>query len=103
MKKISGIQFLELLISQLVPGQLLGNKYHFIKWMPNGGLQFQINPTQQKSIPAEILILANHIYQRNNRVSNPIEINNQWLCANGHSDRCFVEVINYLLVNYDSN
>jgi hypothetical protein len=97
---IQGIQFLLNLQNRLVPNQLLGDNYHFIKWMPNGGLQFRINANQQKSIPAEILILAHHIYRRNNRVTNPITINHQWLCSNGHTDWCFVEVLNFLLNNY---
>jgi len=99
--RIDGIRFLSLLRNELIPNQLLGNRYHFIKWMPNGGLQFRINASQQKSIPAELLMLAYHIHRRNNRISSPIAINQQWICANGHSDWCFVEVINYLLENYD--
>ena len=101
MENIEGVRFLSFLRNELSPNQLLGNKYHFIKWMPNGGLQFRINESQQKSIPAELLMLAYHINIRNNRISNPIVINQQWICSNGHSDWCFVEVINYLLENYN--
>jgi hypothetical protein len=97
---IKGVCFIANLHNQLTPNQSLGNNYLFVKWMQNGGLQFQINTTQQKSIPAEVLILAYHIHERNNRVSQPIVINNQWLCANGHTDWCFAEVINFLLNNY---
>jgi hypothetical protein len=100
MENIEGFRFLSILQNELVPNQLLGSNYIFIKWMENGGLQFRINESQQKSIPAEMLMLAFHIYRRNNRISNPILINQQWICSNGHSDWCFVEIINYLLENY---
>jgi hypothetical protein len=100
MENIEGFRFLSILQNELVPNQILGSNYIFIKWMQNGGLQFRINESQQKSIPAEMLMLAFHIHRRNNRISNPILINQQWICSNGHSDWCFVEIINYLLENY---
>ncbi len=103
MRNIVGVRFLSILHSELIPNQILGSNYIFIKWMPNGGLQFKINESQQKSIPAEMLMMAYHIHMRNNRISSPVLINQQWICANGHSDWCFVEVINYLLENYEIN
>jgi hypothetical protein len=100
MQNIEGFRFLSILHNELTPNQILGSNYIFIKWMPNGGLQFRINESQQKSIPAEILMLAFHIYRRNSRISNPILIDQQWINANGYSDWCSIVVINYLLENY---
>jgi hypothetical protein len=102
-RNIQGLRFLSKLHDELIPNQFLGTKYIFIKWMPNGGLQFRINQSQQKSIPAEVLIIAYHIHTRNNRISSPVLTNQQWICANGYSDWCFVEVINYLLENHNIN
>lgn len=100
---IKGYLFYLNLCKSLTVNQNIGENYHFQKWMPNGGLQFRINDKQYKSIPAELLILAYHINLRNIRVQQPININHQWLCANGHSDWCFVAVINYLLNHYNHN
>jgi hypothetical protein len=103
MRSIAGLRFLSILHNELMPNQILGSNYIFLKWMPNGGLQFKINQSQKKSIPAEMLMIAYHIHIRNNRISSPVLINQQWIFANGHSDWCFVEVINYLLENYNTN
>ncbi len=96
---IKGYLFLLKLQKSLLPNQNIGGNYTFIKWMPNGGLQFRINKNQCKSIPAELLILAYHIHIRNNKIKHPISINYQWLYSNGYLDWCFVEVINHLLNN----
>ena len=48
-------------------------------------------------------MIAYHIHIRNNRINNPIIINQNWLKANGYSEWCFIEVIEYLLNNYDHN
>ena len=40
---IESLVFLNKLKNELIPNQLLGKKYRFIKWMPNNGLQFMIN------------------------------------------------------------
>ena len=93
MQNIEGYRFLTTLREELIPNQLLGNKYTFLK--------FRINESQRKSIPAEILMIAYHVHRRNNRITNPVLINQQWICANGHSDWCFVEVIIHLLENYN--
>jgi hypothetical protein len=96
-----GHSFLVKLQKSLFPNQLIGDNYHFDKWMPNGGLQFKINNTQRKTIPAEILMLAYHIHLRNNRVNTPTLLNQRWLRSNGHTEWCFIEVINWLLQNND--
>jgi hypothetical protein len=93
--------FILQLNNTLISNQPLGNNYQFIKWMPNGGLQFQINQNQRKTIPTEILMLAYHIDIRNNRINSPILINKKWLKSNGYSDWCFIEVISFLLENYN--
>ncbi len=100
---IKGYLFYMKLFGVLTAEQNIGGNYHFEKWMPNGGLNFRINYNQNKSIPAELLILAYHIHLRNSRIQQPININQQWLCANGYSDWCFVEVIKYLLTHFDHN
>lgn len=100
---MEGYFFLLQLHNSLLPNQLLGNKFRFVKWMRNRGLQIQINTNQRKTIPAEILMIAYHIKIRNNRVNTPIIINQNWLLANGHSDWCFIEVIEYLLNNFSHN
>ena len=97
---MKGHSFILELHNSLVPNQFLGNNFRFLKWMSNGGLQFQINTRQNKTIPAEILMIAYHINIRNNRINKPIIINQNWLKANGYSDWCFIEVIKYLLTNY---
>lgn len=102
-RNIQSLGFLSKLHDELIPNQILGTNYIFIKWMPNGGLQFRINQSQKKSIPAEVLMMAYHIHTRNNRISRPVLINQHWICANGYSDWCFVEVINYLLENHNIN
>jgi hypothetical protein len=99
---IPGYLFLIHLHNSLIPNQLIGN-YNFIKWLRNGNLQFRINANQTKSIPPELIMLAYHIHFRNTRIQQPVNINQQWLCANGHSDWCFVEVINFLLNDYSHN
>lgn len=99
---VPGYLFLTHLNNSLIPNQRIGN-YIFIKWLNNGNLQFRINANQTKSIPSELLMLGYHIHLRNARIQQPININQQWLCANGHSDWCFIEVINYLLNHYDHN
>jgi hypothetical protein len=91
--------FLTILYNSLVPNQRIGN-YDFIKWLENGNLQFRINQNQKKSIPPELLMMAYHIHLRNSRIQEPVNINYQWLCANGYSDWCFSEVINFLLRQY---
>ena len=77
MENIEGVRFLSFLRNELSPNHLLGYKYHFIKWMPTGGIQIRINESQQKAIHAVLLMLAYHINIRNNRLSNPIVINQQ--------------------------
>jgi hypothetical protein len=98
---MEGYLFIQKLQKSLTPNQLLGNNFRFVKWMQNGGLQIQINADQRKAIPAEILMVAYRIKIRNNRIRTPIIINQKWLIANGFSDWCFIEVIEYLLNNYD--
>lgn len=98
-----GYSFLLQLHNSLIPNQLLGTKYRFIKWMKNGGLQIQINTKQRKAIPAEILMMAYHIHKRNEQIRSPVPLNQKWLKSNGHSDWCFNEVILWLLENHDHN
>lgn len=100
---MDGYYFILKLHNSLIPNQLLGNNFRFVKWMRNGALQFEINTNQRKVIPTEILIIAYHIHIRNNRINTPIIINQNWLIANGHSEWCFIEVIVYLLNNFDHN
>ena len=97
-----GYLFFLNLRKSLIPNQQIGD-YQFTNWLDNGNLQFRINESQAKSIPAELLMLAYHINLRNARVQQPTSIDIHWLNANGHSDWCFVEVINYLIIQYNHN
>jgi hypothetical protein len=63
-----GNLFLVKLHNSILPNQKIGDKYIFIKWMTHGGPQFQINNTQKKSIPPEIIIMAYHIHKRNKKI-----------------------------------
>lgn len=96
---IKGYEFILHLQTVLLPEQSIG-KYHFVKWMNNGGLQFRINKTQLKTIPAELLALSFFITLRNRKIKNKVIINKKWIIANGYSDWCFVEVINVLINNF---
>lgn len=80
----------------LKSGDKIGTKsnYRFNKWMKNGGLQFAINSKQNKTIPSEIIIAAYHVKNRD------VEINQKWLEANGHTDWCFPEVLNFIIEKY---
>ena len=98
-----GYRYLLHLRNSLTPNQQIGCKYHFVKWLRNGNLQFRINENQNKSIPAELIMLAYHIHVRNARIERPIIINIQWLRSNGHTDWCFINVLNCLLNNYSIN
>jgi hypothetical protein len=98
---IKGYFFLLQLHNSLYPNQRIGGKYIFVKWMGDGGLQFEINKRQRKSIPPEIIILAFHIHNRNKKTRKKININQEWLKANGYSDWCFIDVLQYLLKTYD--
>ncbi len=93
---IEGYQFIIDLQNTLIPNQPIG-KYTFIKWMSNGGLQFRINQSQKKSIPAELLALAYHIKNRNTKIKHKVILDQKWLATNGYTDWCFIEVINFIV------
>ncbi len=103
MKMSKGNLFLVKLHNSILPNQKIGDKYIFIKWMTHGGPQFQINNTQKKSIPPEIIIMAYHIHKRNKKIKTKININQDWLKANGYSDWCFIDVLQCLVNTYEIN
>ena len=43
---VKGYLFLLQLHNSIYPTQLIGSKYIFIKWVGEGGLQFEINKSQ---------------------------------------------------------
>jgi len=97
---MEGYSFILQLHNSLIPNQLLGNNFRFVKWMRNGGLQFKISANQRKTIPVEILMLAYHIYSRNKRIKRKVLLNVNWLKANGYSDWCFIDVLKFLVKTY---
>jgi len=96
---MDGVKFYYFLKETLLRGQYLG-KYKFIKWLKNGNLQFEINEKQKKSIPPELIIMARHIKKRNDKNKYEVRIDYSWLVHNGHTDWCFVSVINHLVETY---
>jgi hypothetical protein len=99
----NGYLFLLELHNSITPNQNLGGEYQFIKWLSNGGLQFKINDKQKKSIPPEVIVIAYHIHKRNKKIKSKIIFNQVWLKSIGHSDWCFISVLNYLIKTYDKN
>ena len=93
------IEFYEFLKRELKKETYLG-KYKFVQWLKNGNLQFEINERQKKSIPPELIMLAYHIKKRNNKTKFEIKIDYVWLVNNGHTDWCFIDVINFLISTY---
>lgn len=96
---MNGIDFYDFLKKDIQPNAKLG-KYTFKKWLKNGNLQFEINSKQKKSIPPELIMIAYHLKKRNDKLKYEVSIDYRWLVTNGHTDWCFIEVINYLVNIY---
>ncbi|MDB5141914.1 MAG: hypothetical protein JWQ66_627 [Mucilaginibacter sp.] len=87
---MNGIEFYNFLRQTLIPDQNLSQHGNtFIQWLYDTDLQFTIPRNNPKSIPSQIIISAKDAHNAH------IQINNQWLIANGNNRGwCLAQVLN---------